>query len=75
MQEVIIPSHTFAKTSKVFYLQTCYLNVELSDGQTFSFDCDNGEGYFNFDNFDPYYVDFDSEITPEILTDLQDNCI
>ena len=55
--------------------QKSYLNVELSDGQTFSFDCDNGEGYFNFDNFDPYYVDFDSEITPEILTDLKDNCI
>ena len=54
------------------FTQNTYLDVELSNGDIFSFDCDNGEGYFDFDSFDPYYIDFDKEITVEQLNELKE---
>ena len=54
------------------FMQNTYLDIELSNGETFSFDCDNGEGYFDFDTFDPYYIDFDAEITKECYNELKD---
>ena len=50
--------------------QSTFLGVELTNGETFSFDCDNGEGYFDFDTFDPYYIDFDKDITEEQMEEL-----
>ena len=55
---------------EAIFSQSSYLCVELSDGQTFSFDCDNGEAYFDFDTFDPYWVNFDENITKEQLQEL-----
>jgi hypothetical protein len=54
------------------FLQSTFLDVELSNGETFSFDCDNGEGYFNFDTFDAYYIDFDEDISEEQYKELTD---
>ena len=47
------------------FSQSTFLEVELSNGEIFSFSCDNGEGYFNFNTFDAYYIDFDENITKE----------
>tara|TARA_R110001606_G_scaffold381872_1_gene543334 strand:- start:318 stop:833 length:516 start_codon:yes stop_codon:yes gene_type:complete len=52
--------------------QNAYLFIELSNGDTYNFDCDNGEAYFNFDTLDPYYIDFDKELTLEQITELED---
>jgi hypothetical protein len=50
--------------------QTTFLDIELTNGDIFTFDCDNGEAYFNFDTFDPYYIDFESEVTSEQIAEL-----
>ncbi len=55
---------------EAIFLQSTFLDVELSNGETFSFDCDNSEGYFDFDTFDPYYIDFDEDITKEQYKEL-----
>lgn len=47
------------------FSQSTFLDIELSNGEMFSFSCDNGEGYFNFNTFDAYYIDFDENITKE----------
>jgi len=52
--------------------QNAYLFIELSNGDTYNFDCDNGEAYFNFDTLDPYYIDFEKELTQEQITELED---
>ena len=52
--------------------QNAYLFIELSNGDTYNFDCDNGEAYFNFDTLDPYYIDFENELTQEQITELED---
>jgi hypothetical protein len=57
---------------ETIFLQNTFLEVELSNGETFSFDCDNGEGYFNFDTFDPYWVNFDEDVTDEQYKELTD---
>lgn len=57
---------------EAIFLQSTFLEVELSNGETFTFDCDNGEGYFNFDTFDAYYIDFDEDITKEQYEELTD---
>lgn len=57
---------------EAIFLQSTFLDVELSNGETFSFDCDNGEGYFNFNTFDAYYIDFDEDITKEQYEELTD---
>lgn len=52
--------------------QNSYLIIELTNGDTFTFDCDNGEAYFDFDTFDAYYIDFNKELTQEQLDELKD---
>lgn len=52
--------------------QNAYLSIELNNGDTYNFDCDNSEAYFNFDTLDPYYIDFEKELTPEQITELED---
>jgi len=52
--------------------QSTFLTIELTDGQTFEFNCDNGEGYFDFNTFDAYYIDFDKDITTEQLEELKE---
>ncbi len=53
--------------TEALFIQSAYLDVELSNGEIFSFDCDNSEAYFNFETFDPYWVDFDEDVTKEQL--------
>jgi len=55
---------------EALFLQSAFLDVELSNGETYSFDCDNGEAFFNFDTFDPYYINFEDSLTEEQLTEL-----
>ena len=57
---------------EAIFLQSTYLDIELSNGDVYSFNCDNGEAYFNFDTLDPYYIDFDKELTPEQLQELKE---
>ena len=52
--------------------QSTFLDIELTNGETFTFDCDNGEGYFSFDTFDTYYIDFDKNISEDIYKELTD---
>ena len=52
------------------FMQSTFLDVELSNGETFSFSCDNESGYFDFDTFDAYYIDFDEDITKEQYEEL-----
>ena len=54
------------------FLQSANLYVELSNGRTFNFDCDNSEAYFNFETFDPYWIDFDKELTKEQIKELEE---
>ena len=55
---------------EALFSQSTFLDIELTNGDIFSFDCDNGEGYFDFDTFDPYHIDFDKNITKEQLEEL-----
>ena len=57
---------------EAIFLQNTYLDIELSNGEIFSFNCDNSEGFFNFDTLDPYYIDFDEDITKEQLEELEE---
>lgn len=52
--------------------QSTFLTIELTDGQTFEFSCDNGEGYFDFNTFDIYEIDFNKNLTPEQLKELKE---
>lgn len=54
------------------FMQSTFLDVELSNGEIYSFDCENGEAYFDFETFDPYYIDFDKEVSKEILKELKE---
>ena len=62
----------FCDEADALLSQSSFLTIELSDGSEFNFDCDNGEAYFDFDTFDPYYVDFSKPITKEQLNELND---
>ena len=46
--------------------------IEMIEAGTFTVQeiIDNGEAYFDFDAFDPYYVNFDENITKEQLQEL-----
>ncbi len=55
---------------EAIFSQSAFLYIELSDDQTFNFDCDNSEAYFNFNTFDPYWINFDENITKEQLQEL-----
>ena len=37
-----------------------------------TFEGDNGEAYFNFETFDPYYINFEDSLTKEQLTELEE---
>lgn len=52
--------------------QNTFLNIELTNGDVYSFDCDNIEAYFDFDTFDPYYIDFDENLTIEQLDEIEE---
>lgn len=52
--------------------QSTFLNVELTNGEHYTIDCDNGEAYFDLDTFDPYYIEFDEELTAEQLEEIKD---
>ena len=52
--------------------QSSFLDIELSNGDTYNFDCDNGEAYFDFETFDATYINFDIELTKEQLTELKE---
>jgi hypothetical protein len=52
--------------------QQSMLFIELDNGESFRFDCDNGEGYFSFDTFDAYYIDFEIKLTKEQYNELKD---
>lgn len=54
------------------FMQSSFLEIELSNGEFFSFDCDNSEAYFDFETFDPYYIDFDKVLTGEQLEEIKD---
>ena len=54
------------------FMQSTFLDIELTDGQIFSFNCDNSEGYFDFDTLDPYYIDFDKNLTLDQLNELNE---
>ena len=55
---------------EAIFSQNTYLDVELTNGYIFTFDCGNGEAYFEFDTFDPYWINFDENITKEQLKEL-----
>jgi len=57
---------------EAIFLQQTFLDVELSNGDIYSFNCDNSEAYFDFKTFDPYYIDFDKELTEEQLEELKE---
>ena len=52
--------------------QNASLSIELTNGETYNFNCDNSEAYFDFENIDPYYIDFETELTAEQLEELED---
>lgn len=52
--------------------QNVWLWIKLSNGEEFNFDCDNGEGFFDFDTFDPYWIDFDEYLTEEQYKELKE---
>lgn len=54
------------------FRQSTFLDIELTDGKIFSFDCDNSQGYFDFDTLDPYYIDFDKSLTLDQLNELNE---
>lgn len=53
------------------FLQNTFLDIELTNGDIYSINCDNSEAYFNTETFDPYNIDFDKNITPEQLEELK----
>lgn len=57
---------------EAIFMQSTFLDIELSDGETYNFYCDNGEAYFDFNTFDPYYIDFEKELTVEQLSELKE---
>ncbi len=54
------------------FMQNTFLDIELSNGEIYSFNCDNSEAYFDFDTFDPYWVDFDAVLTEEQVEELKE---
>ena len=59
------------ETECLIFQQT-QLCIELTNGETFNFDCDNSEGFFDFYSFDPYYIDFEKPLTEEQLKELEE---
>ena len=53
------------------FSQNTFLDIELTNGEMYSMSCDNSEAYFNTETFDPYYIDFDKNVTLEQLEELK----
>ena len=57
---------------EAIFMQNTFLDIELSNGDIYSFACDNSEAYFDFETFDPYYIDFNEVLTSEQINELKD---
>lgn len=57
---------------EAIFLQSTFLDIELTNGDIYTFYCDNSEGHFDFNTFDPYYIDFSKELTIEQLEELKE---
>ena len=57
---------------EAIFMQNTFLDIELSNGEIYSFDCYNSEAYFDFETLDPYYIDFDKVLTSEQLEELKE---
>ena len=57
---------------EAIFMQNTFLDIELSNGEIYSFNCDNGEAYFDFETFDPYYIDFNEVLTSEQINELKE---
>tara|TARA_R110001632_G_C11216791_1_gene405000 strand:- start:83 stop:628 length:546 start_codon:yes stop_codon:yes gene_type:complete len=57
---------------EAIFSQNSYLDIELTNGEIYGFDCDNSEAYFNFNTLDAYYIDFEKELTSEQLIELEE---
>ena len=53
------------------FSQSAFLDIELSNGETYFFYCDNDEAYFDFETFDPYCINFEDSLTIEQLNELE----
>ena len=54
------------------FLQMACLEVELTNGDTYSITCDNSEAYFDIEGIDPYCIEFDAEVTSEQIEILEE---
>jgi len=52
--------------------QNTELYIALSDGTQYSLYCENGEAYFPFDTFDPYWIHFDEPLTDEQIAEIKE---
>ncbi|MCP3700178.1 MAG: hypothetical protein GY920_16745 [Aliivibrio sp.] len=52
--------------------QSTFLEIELTNGEIYTIDCDNGEAYFDFDTFDAYTINFDEELSEEQIEEIKD---
>lgn len=52
--------------------QSTFLDIELTNGEIYSFDCDNSESYFDFDTLDPYYIDFEEPLSKKQYKEIKD---
>jgi len=59
---------------EALFSQTAYATFVLSNGDEFTIDSDNSEAYFDL-ILDPYYIDFDENITKEQYKELKDKCV
>ena len=52
--------------------QSTFLNIELTNGEHYTIDCENSEAYFDLDTFDAYNINFDEKLTAEQLQEIED---
>lgn len=61
----------FCEEMYAILCQDTILDVELTNGDIYSITCDNGEGYFNLDHLDPYWVDLDEPVSKDLINELE----
>ena len=59
---------------EALFSQSAHVSFVLSNGEEFALDCENGEAYFDL-MLDPYFIDFDQNITIEQYNELKEKCI
>jgi hypothetical protein len=64
--------HYICEEVDALFIQNSCLDIELTNGQFYSFNCDNGEAYFDFATFDPYNIDFDAVLTDKQINELEE---